>query len=216
MSAEEKLGLTALKELRERVWAVKAVFDTLSVHLYERSKVQVRDALAKYTDEEILADPELLRFLASNDGGHQTVYQRKCRILKAPLEGTRMRCEGGMDARSDEFFGLPVLETWLVYKQDVQAEVNAAEEWAKLFLFDRPDLSIRVMERTLSSGGYSVTVLWTPSTNQATVRTNYYADHGEGRYTGTLEGALAYVAEHEWYEGGPERDTYGEDPGYDW
>jgi len=210
MSAEEKLGLTELQDVRARAWALSSAFQVLATHLGDRRKIVVRDALAKYTDDEIMADPELLRFLVTSDMEHQSVYQRKRRILSAPLEGTRMRCDGGFDGRNDEWWGLPVLETWLTYEQDVQAETNAAEEWAKLFMFGRPDLSIRVMEHTLSAGGYSVSVLWTPDTNQATVRTSPYAGHGDGRYTGTLEGALTYVAEHEWYEGGPrgERDYF--------
>lgn len=212
-TVEERLGLVEIQELRKRVWAMKDVFVTLSRHLYDRYDAAIREVWEKYSDAEILADPELLRFLVTQDGMDSKANQRKREILWAPLKGTKLRADGGIDGR-EGYYGLPVMETWLTCKQDVQAEVNAAEEWAKLFLFERPDLSIRVMERTLSEGGRSVSVLWTPETGQATVRTNSYADHGEGCYTGTLDGALAYVAEHEWYEGGPTRDD--DDDRYDY
>lgn len=150
--------------------------------------------LAALTDEEVLADEGLLRWLLKHSCYNSAAYDR-ARELQA--HGRADLYLTGVDGR-DEYAsqGLPLLCLILVRDQSVTDLAPVVRDWYARWALGREEVPIDIMERSASQNG-SWAAYWKPATDEGYVRVRRYGQEEE-KYRGPLIGLLDYVARNAW------------------
>lgn len=199
-----------LAEIDEQLAAARVLSRAASKILdkvWKGRKAAVGVVFAELSDEEVLASEELRAWVcAEYDHGGSACYNRYQELAKPR---TRNLTLGGYDAR-EEYDGqyLPMITLLLDYRQDLTEVETALGDWAALWALGRPDIRLGVMDVSCSYNG-SWSVFWDLETGAAEVRIRVYG-RDTTKCEGTLAEALTYIAEHAWYQGGPdsERDDW--------
>jgi hypothetical protein len=177
--------LTALRELRD---------EALDAHL------------ATLTDERIMGDEQLLRRLLREGFHHSGASKLVHRLYST---GRRDVVAEGIDGRGEgdeDLQALPALQLRFKYRQATGPVAECMRAWAAVWALGRADLSVDILEQTLSRWA-SWRMVWDLVSDRCEVRSSSY---GGADAEGTLEEMLRHVAEKLWYEGGPacDRDDY--------
>jgi hypothetical protein len=173
----------------------RAINDQL-VAAHELRDEVVTARLAELTDEQIMADETLTRWLFRESWSHSGAADRK-RVL------VRMDAEGAGDPDSydgrDEYAAdvLPPISVALVKGQDVAPLADAIRAWVQRWALGRPDVPVSIMERTLSEHG-SYGGMYDIASDTMCLRIIRWGREEE-LANGPLEEVLAYMASEFWY-----------------
>jgi hypothetical protein len=150
-----------------------------------------------HTDDEFLSDEALLLMLVEQAFSSRKPADRLRKLTGAISSNIK---SSSIDSR-DEFYGYPIPGLMLTYKkpgttaQDIRA-------WAIRFGLGRTDMPISVLDRHCGEyGSWEVWYVMATDTLKANIRTY---GHSENQFEGSLDEGIEYLAEHVWYEGGPE------------
>jgi len=146
------------------------------------------------TDEQILADEEIRRWLCAVGATHTGANQRLHSLADvSPL------LIHHVDPR-DEFYPLPVPTVMLECDSDVELWATTIEEWFKVWSLGRQDISIDVLESTLSAYS-SYSLVYTPG--GAVVAELFCNSMSLSKaFDGSLVAVLRFIAKHHPYNGG--------------
>lgn len=205
MNAEEYTQRNA--ELDQQLAAARAEHKVTGGRVRALGKAQtglMETRLRSLTDEEILADEGLLRWLLKHACYNSDAYDR-ARLLQA--HGRPDLYLTGVDGR-DEYAnqGLPLLCLTLVRDQPVTDLAPVVREWYARWALGREEVPIDILEHTGSEHG-SWTAFWKPATDEGYVRLRRWG-RDEDKYRGPLIGLLDYVARNAWLRQSP--DEWGD------
>lgn len=196
-TVEERFGLVEVEDLLERARDMHQVTGAVVSAVYDKWKQASSEAVKKLSDEELLADPELLKWLARAPG--TAAYKRMCKLTAGPWEGVAASSEyAGNDGR-EEYYHLPMASLMLRRNQDTVAEAAAIRRWTELFALGREEemvFGISTADAHYSGVPY---LRWNSVTDEARVTFRRYS-HETEKFAGTLDEALAYCSKHYWSE----------------
>lgn len=201
MTAETSAYETARARLNaewEEVRIARAVLDAQSARLRERSEQLTVQRLDAITDEQIMADEDLRRWLCRTSYGDSAAHKRQSALMARYHEAISAE---GYDAR-DEYIEdiLPVPRIRLEQDSDIPAVAAALASWLADWSLGRSDVRIGVFEHTLSEyGSYAIT--WMPGGEPEArlTKTTYGSERDVPKAAGDLASVLAYVALHHPY-----------------
>lgn len=193
-----------LKGLRDRQKALDAEFGDFRA----RREAAIDARLAELSDELILTDEHVRRWVLDVHGNHTGAYNR-VRALAAPTIPEIM--VHGVDGREGHDY---LLRPTVVLENDSNIAAVAAElaRWWTIWGMGRSDLPIDVLESGLSAHG-AYTIVWRPDVDRVTLRRMDRAVLRRGWrsevLSGSLHEVLTYVGKHLPFNHG--RDRYDED-----
>lgn len=174
------------------------VSDRLSL-INQQLREAMKDLVSSMSDEEIVQDPKVFRWLRGTVSMYPESHARMKQIMAIDAEEVTMN---GIDV-TDEGNGLCALRLALQYRQDVTELADKLYSWIQRNAFGRKEIFIHVMDHTLSyHGSYRIRI--DVDRNAAILLCTRYGHTEEVSGEGPLSEVLKVAAKEAWYEGGPD------------
>src|SRR3954465_2405300 len=188
--------LTDIKQRRAAIAPDREALDARSKLWRAEHDAAIDLKLELYSDAEIMADEQLLRWLLKASWAHDGAGKRKHVLTKPAVPELRDEYVDGRDGWAEDV--LPALQLSLVKDQEVKDVADALRAWVKTWALGRPDLHVSIMERTLSRH-CSYALNYYPATDTAALETHPSYRLRENLSELPLEELLAVVARDYWY-----------------
>lgn len=146
------------------------------------------------TDEQILADEDIRRWLCVVGATHTGANQRLHSLSDAPPLLVHH-----VDPR-DEFYALPVPTVMLECDSDVELWATTIKEWFRIWALGRQDISINVLESSLSAYA-SYYLVYTPDSGVVAELFRNSVSLSKA-FDGSLVAVLRFIAKHHPYNSG--------------